>query len=403
MGTVPDSLRVALLLSTSHFEDFYGHSLGLSRHDYVEAYRNDWSWDWCRMLALEGVEANIYVATTSAGEQVTTEDWLPRAVPRSERSRQAVAPLIPLLRRTPVGRWVDRQAANAGAMLRSLRSALIADGVDVLCVQEYWTARLDLLVRAVELPVVAIDQGLPDRHEVKLLKRGSFTRTAGVVVQTEREAAKIARYGGDARRIPNAVDTGIFCPGARRLHPSRPRGPVRRKASRGSEEGVGRDPRARATPRDVAPADRRRVARLGDARAPRLRAGDRRARGLSRLRLRRREAPRALSSRERARAAVRVRGSPDGAARGDELRDAGRRERHPRDRRGHRARTHRTARPGRRSESLGRGAVGGRSAPRHQLGSAARASILANYDQAVVGPRLAQMLLEARGTAVPSG
>ena len=42
-------------------------------------------------------------------------------------------------------------------------------------------------------------------------------------------------------------------------------------------------------------------------------------------------------------------------------------------------------------------------ARRHELGSAARASILANYDQAVVGPRLAQMLLEARGTAVPSG
>ena len=165
------------------------------------------------MLALEGVEANIYVATTSAGEQVTTEDgFRVRFLALNGLARPWLRfPLLRRRRRAHV--W---QAANAGAMLRSLRSALIADGVDVLCVQEYWTARLDLLVRAVELPVVAIDQGLPDRHEVKLLKRGSFTRTAGVVVQTEREAAKIARYGGDARRIPNAVDTGIFCPGARR-------------------------------------------------------------------------------------------------------------------------------------------------------------------------------------------
>jgi glycosyltransferase involved in cell wall biosynthesis len=59
---------------------------------------------------------------------------------------------------------------------------------------------------------VVVDQGLPDRHELKLLKRGSFDRCAGAVVQTQREAAKIARYGGQAQRIPNAVDTGVFAP-----------------------------------------------------------------------------------------------------------------------------------------------------------------------------------------------
>ena len=165
------------------------------------------------MLALEGVEANIYVATTFAGEQVTTVDgFRVRFLALNGLARPWLR--FPLLQRTPVGRCVW-QAANAGAMLRSLRSALIADGVDVLCVQEYWTARLDLLVRAVELPVVAIDQGLPDRHEVKLLKRGSFKRTAGVVVQTEREAAKIARYGGDARgsRTRSTPASSVPAPG----------------------------------------------------------------------------------------------------------------------------------------------------------------------------------------------
>jgi glycosyltransferase involved in cell wall biosynthesis len=57
-----------------------------------------------------------------------------------------------------------------------------------------------------------VDQGLPDRHELKLLKRGSFARCAAAVVQTEQQAAKVTRYGGYARRIPNAVDTALFSP-----------------------------------------------------------------------------------------------------------------------------------------------------------------------------------------------
>jgi glycosyltransferase involved in cell wall biosynthesis len=220
MEPMPDRLRVALLLSTSHFEDFYGDGLGLTRRDYLDAYRNDWSWDWCRMLAQEGVEASIYVATALNGERVTTHDgYRVRFLPLGK----IAAPWrrFPVLQRTPVGRYLG-QAANAAAMLGQLQSALISDRVDVLCVQEYWTARLDLLVRLLKIPVVAIDQGLPDRHEVKMFKRGSFTRTAGVVVQTEREAMKIARYGGDAERIPNAVDARFFSPDPGRAGPPEP-------------------------------------------------------------------------------------------------------------------------------------------------------------------------------------
>ncbi len=207
---MPDPLRVALLLSTSRFEDFYGNGLGLTRREYLDRYRNDWSWDWCRMLRATGVESTIYIATTSEGEHVTTADgYQVRFLPLG----RIAAPWVrfPVLERTPVGRYVG-QAANAAAMMPSLRSALLEDRVDVLCVQEYWTARLDVVVRALDVPVVAIDQGLPDRCEVKLLKRGSFRRTAGVVVQTEIEAAKIGRFGGRARRMPNAVDAGFFSP-----------------------------------------------------------------------------------------------------------------------------------------------------------------------------------------------
>ena len=97
-----------------------------------------------------GSRSYIYVATTSAGESVTTEDgFRVRFLALNGLARPWLR--FPLLQRTPVGRYVG-QAANAAAMLRSLRSSLIADGVDVLCVQEYWTARLDVLVRAVGSP-----------------------------------------------------------------------------------------------------------------------------------------------------------------------------------------------------------------------------------------------------------
>ncbi|MBV9802447.1 MAG: glycosyltransferase family 4 protein [Solirubrobacterales bacterium] len=205
-----DRLRVALLLSTSHFEAFYGDGLGLSRRRYLEQYRNDWSWDWCRMLAGENVEATIYVATRTTGELVHTEDgYRVRFLPLSALTEPWVR--FPWLERSPVGRYVS-QLVNAADMLRTLRRGLLDDRVDVLCVQEYWTARLDLLVRALDTAVVAVDQGLPDRHEIKLIKRGSMRRTAAVVVQTEREAAKVARYGGAAQRIPNAVDGEFFTP-----------------------------------------------------------------------------------------------------------------------------------------------------------------------------------------------
>jgi len=220
MTSMADRLRVALLLSTSHFEAFYGDGLGLSRRDYLETYRNDWSWDWCRMLGSAGVEATIYLATTKGpGYAITPDDYRVRFLPLNSIAVPWIR--FSTLQRTPVGRYAG-QAANAVAMLPALRAALDEDRIEVLCVQEYWTARLDVLVRALEIPVVAVDQGLPDRHEVKLLKRGSLRRTGGVVVQTEREVAKVGRYGGVARRIPNAVDGDFFTPGGQQPHASEP-------------------------------------------------------------------------------------------------------------------------------------------------------------------------------------
>lgn len=213
-------LNTAILLSTNSFEEFYGRGLGLSRSGYLEGYRNDWSWDWCRMLRRQGVDASIYVATVDRGERVLTSDgytvrFLPLGRLFSPWTR------FPVLSRTPPGRYVS-QVANALAMLSPLKRALVEDGIDVLCVQEYWTGRFDVLTRAGGPPVVAIDQGVPDRRELKLFKRRAFARCAGVVVQTEHERLKVAQHGGDARRIPNAVDSAFYRP----LEPRRSAEPV---------------------------------------------------------------------------------------------------------------------------------------------------------------------------------
>ncbi len=206
-----DSLHTAVLLSTSYFEDFYGSGLGLSREEYLASYRNDWSWDWCQMLARAGVRCSIYVPTIDRGASVrTTDGYGVRFLPLGK----LFSPWLryPVLSRTPLGRYVS-QAANAMSLVSPLRDALRADGIDVLIVQEYWTARFDVLTHLVDVPVVAVDQGVPDRREIKLLKRQAFKRCSAVVVQTMREAAKVSRFGGRAVRIPNAVDTDAFSPG----------------------------------------------------------------------------------------------------------------------------------------------------------------------------------------------
>jgi glycosyltransferase involved in cell wall biosynthesis len=194
-----------LLLSTEYFEAFYGTDLGLSVDDYLGSYRNDWSWDWCRALCAQGEEALIYAPSLEhSGLRATPEGIHVRFLPTG--SLYTPWRWAPVLKRSPPGRYVA-QAANAVAFLRGLRRALEADRADVLFVQEYWTARFDLLATRLQVPILAVDQGLPDRHEVKLLKRRSLPRAHRVLTQTTIERDKVAAYGARVERLPNGVDT----------------------------------------------------------------------------------------------------------------------------------------------------------------------------------------------------
>ena len=203
-------MRIALLLSTLRFEDFYG-----------------------TVLACHG--PSTWTGTGTTGHGTGVRCWFRRVTARASISPRATQANV-WIRRTEsqfaffrsaawsnhgyathsfgADQWdgtSSRQSTRPPSCVRFASGSLPTEST-CCASRRYWTARFDVIVRSLDHPVLAVDQGLPDRREIKMLKRGSFRRCAGAIVQTESEAAKVARYGGAAERIPNAVDTGFFCP-----------------------------------------------------------------------------------------------------------------------------------------------------------------------------------------------
>ncbi|QEC46665.1 glycosyltransferase [Baekduia soli] len=203
------SPAVALLLSTDVFEEFYGRGLGLTREAFVETYRNDWSWEYAYALRDQGVRATIYIPSERGSAVMATPEGVGI---RFVGTGVVDAPWrrVRSLRRTPPGRYVH-QVANALSILPELRRGFREDRITTMMVQEYWTGRWDVL-SGLRLPVIGIDQGMPDRHELKTFKRRTLPRARAIVVQTSAEADKVRRHGGHPTRIPNGVDVGRYAP-----------------------------------------------------------------------------------------------------------------------------------------------------------------------------------------------
>jgi glycosyltransferase involved in cell wall biosynthesis len=204
-----------LLLSPDAFEVFYEGILGFDRARYVSSYRSDFAWEYVRSLREYGVDLSLYIPTFGRSSLERTDDGVE----------------VHFLRLRPAWRWIRKlsflhrppllmlppwryflEAVNTVCFFASLRQALLEDQIDVLFVQEHWTARLDILVRTLDIPIVAGDNGASAGIHFHVGKRGTFGRTQRIACQTKREVRRLKRYGVDAELIPNGVDTDFWTP-----------------------------------------------------------------------------------------------------------------------------------------------------------------------------------------------
>jgi glycosyltransferase involved in cell wall biosynthesis len=203
--------RAAILLSTDYFEDFYERHLGLTVNEYMQSYRAEWSWDYCRMLRSHGIEAILYIPSLRYTGRFSTADGYSIRFLELNRLAQLWSNVRGIGRHR-LGRYTS-QAINALGFTSELGIALVEDDVNVLCIQGYWSARFDLLARSVKIPLIAVDQGASLEYEIDVLKGTTLPRAAAIITQTETERRRLAPYGVKATRIPNAVDSVFFCPG----------------------------------------------------------------------------------------------------------------------------------------------------------------------------------------------
>ncbi len=218
--SVSAGVRVALLVAPDSFERFYTNSLGLDKDGYVHRYRNDYVWTYTAGLRVHGVQVVAYVPSlegTSSHQAADGFEVRFVGVPAGwDRLRFLITRAV-----TPVERYAG-EAMHAALLLPELRRSLHEDGIDVLYVQEYWTGRFDLLSRAAPVPVVAGEHGGSGGLHVDWFKRRALGRAAAITVQSSAEQRRLrTRYGRDAERVTNGIDSSFFTPGPAAARPQR--------------------------------------------------------------------------------------------------------------------------------------------------------------------------------------
>ncbi len=202
-------MTLAILLSCSSFEEFFGEVLSLSVEDYLGQYRNDFSWYYMEMFRQVGLKSILYIpSSTASGLHKTADGFEVRFLPLASYSK-TLADLG--IWRGKLGRYITG-VVNTRAFLGPLREAIQSDGVDVLYEQEYWHPRFDVLTREFEgkLPVIAADHGGVKRENFNLFKKRSFEIAAALTAQSAEEAKLVREYGVDALVMPNPVDTDYY-------------------------------------------------------------------------------------------------------------------------------------------------------------------------------------------------
>lgn len=208
-------IKVAMLLSCSSFEGFFGWVQGQTRASYLERYRNDWAWYYARGLSRNGIRPLLYIPSLrEAGKYDTDVGVVVRFLPLEHWYQLIERVWVKRLSRRSRWSLYAEERLNTIAFMQPLRQALAADEIDLLYVQEYWSGRFDHLVGRVDLPIVGADHGGLSDRVVTLFKRSSFRKTALLYGQTEQECRIVSRYGGRSSLQPNGCDVSEFFPDA---------------------------------------------------------------------------------------------------------------------------------------------------------------------------------------------
>jgi glycosyltransferase involved in cell wall biosynthesis len=206
-------MNVAMLLSCSSFEGFFGRIQGQNRQSYLETYRNDWSWYYARGLLENGINPTLYIPALREAGKYETDAGVPvRFLPLDRWVRPFERIWLKRLSRQTRWSLYAEERINTIAFMGPLREALTHDDIDLLYVQEYWSGRFDHIVREVNLPVVGADHGGLSKGVVKLFKPTAFKKAALCYGQTEDECRVIEKYGGRSKLQSNGCDVGEFFP-----------------------------------------------------------------------------------------------------------------------------------------------------------------------------------------------
>ena len=206
-------MNIALLLSCSSFEGFFGWVQGQNRQSYLESYRNDWSWYYARGLLQNGIKPTLYIPAQREAGKYQTDAGIPvRFLPLAQWCSLLEQFWIKRLSRQTRWTLYADERINTMAFMRSLRDALAEDDIDILYIQEYWSGRFDHIVNALDVPVVGADHGGVSKNVVKLFKTQAFEKAALCYGQTEAECRMIERYGGRSKLLPNGCDISEFSP-----------------------------------------------------------------------------------------------------------------------------------------------------------------------------------------------
>lgn len=206
-------MKVAMLLSCGSFEGFFGGIQGQTRDSYLRTYRSDWCWYYGQGLIENGITPILYIPSLRESGLYETDVGISvRFLPIARWYRPLESVWLKRLTRTnPYTLYVDERL-NAMAFMEPLQAALGEDGIDLLYIQEYWSARFDHVTARLSVPLTAADHGAVGRNVLKWFKRRAFAKTRLVYCQTVDECALVARSGGVPKLQSNGCDTSQFHP-----------------------------------------------------------------------------------------------------------------------------------------------------------------------------------------------